>query len=126
MGAFSVDLWVGDLFSDAGTTVSALVDTGATNSMLPSGLLRQLGIGPVETRFARVARGRRVELQTAWARFAVQGRNAVARVAFGPDGQYLLGATTLEDLALVVDPVDQRLIEQETLLMYFKERKPWN
>ncbi len=117
---------MGDLFSDAGTTVSALVDTGATNSMLPSGLLRQLGIEPVEIRYARVADGRRVELQTAWARFSVQGRNAVARVAFGPEGRYLVGATTLEDLALVVDPVDQRLIEQEDLLMCFEEQKPWN
>lgn len=45
------------------------------------------------------------------------GRNPVARVAFGPEGQYMMRATTLEDLALVVDPVDQRLIEQEDLLM---------
>ena len=117
MGTFSVDLWVGNLFAYTGATVSALVDTGATNTMLPASLLHQLGIKPVETRFARVADGRRVALQTAWARFSAQGRNAVARVAFGPEGQYLMGATTLEDLALVVDPVDQRLIEQEDLLM---------
>ena len=117
MGTFSVDLWVGSLFAEEGATVSALVDKGATNTMLPASLLHGLGIEPVETRFALVADGRRVELQTAWARFSVQGRNAVARVAFGPEGQYLMGATTLEDLALVVDPVDQRLIEQEDLLM---------
>ena len=117
MGTVSVDLWVGSLFADAGTTVSALVDTGATNTMLPASLLRGIGIEPVERRFARVADGRRVDLQTAWARFSVQGRNAVARVAFGPEGQYLVGATTLEDLTLVVDPVDQRLIDQEDLLM---------
>ena len=126
MGTFSVDLWVGNLFAEEGATVSALVDTGATNTMLPASLLHQLGIEPVEIRYARVADGRRVELQTAWARFSVQGRNAVARVAFGPEGQYLVGATTLEDLAFVVDPVDQRLIEQEDLLMCFEEQKPWN
>ena len=126
MGTFSVDLWVGNLFAEEGATVSALVDTGATNTMLPASLLHQLGIEPVEIRYARVADGRRVELQTAWARFSVQGRNAVARVAFGPEGRYLVGATTLEDLAFVVDPVDQRLIEQEDLLMCFEERKPWN
>ena len=117
MGTFSVDLWVGNLFTDAGSTVSALVDTGATNSMIPSSLLNELGIEPVESRFARVADGGRVELQTAWARFSAQGRNAVARVAFGPEGQFLIGATTLEDLGLVVDPVDQRLIVQDDLLM---------
>lgn len=117
MGTFSVDLWVGNMFTDAAATVSALVDTGATNTMLPASLLSELGIEPVETRIARVADGRRIELQTAWARFSVQGRNAVARVAFGPEGQYLMGATTLEDLALAVDPVDQRLVVQEDLLM---------
>lgn len=117
MGTFSVDLWVGNLFAEASAAVLALVDTGATNTMLPVSLLHGLGIEPVETRFARVADRPRVELQTAWARFSVQGRNAVVRVAFGPEGQYLMGATTLEDLALVADPVDQRLIEQEDLLM---------
>ena len=126
MGTFNVDLWVSSLFVEEGATVSALVDTGATNTVLPASLLQGLGIEPVETRFARVADGRRVELQTAWARFSVQGRNAVARVAFGPEGQYLMGATTLEDLALVVDPVDQRLIEQEDLLMRGEERWPKN
>ena len=45
-----------------------------------------------------MADGRRVELQTAWARFAVQGRNAVARVAFDPEGPFLMGATAPEDL----------------------------
>ncbi len=69
MGTFSVDLWVGSLFAEAGATVSALVDTGATNTMLPASLLHELGIEPVETRFAQVADGRRVELQTAWAPF---------------------------------------------------------
>ena len=117
MGTFSVDLWVGNIFTDAGTTVSALVDTGATNSMLPASFLRELGIEPVESRTARVADGRRVEFQTAWARFSAQGRNAVARVAFGPEDEFLLGATTLEDLGMVVDPVDQRLIVQDDLLM---------
>ena len=117
MGTFNVDLWVGNLFAEAGTTVSALVDTGATNTMLPSSLLRELGIEPVESRFARVADGRRVELQTAWARFSIQGRNTVARVSFGPEGEYLMGATTLEDLGMVIDPVDQRLIVQDDLLM---------
>lgn len=117
MGTFSVDLWVGNLFTEASATVSALVDTGATNSMLPTSLMNELGIEPVEIRTARVADGRRVEFQTAWARFSIQERNAVARVAFGPEGEYLLGATTLEDLGMVVDPVGQRLIVQDDLMM---------
>ena len=110
-------MWVGSLFSEAGADVEALVDTGATHSMVPGSLLQGLGIGPVETRVSRIADGSRIELQTAWARFSAEGRNAVARVSFGPEGMYLMGATTLEDMGLAVDPVDQRLIVQEDLLM---------
>ena len=117
MGTFRVNLWVGNLFTDSGTSVEALVDTGATHSMIPGSLLSDLGIDPVETRYSRIADGSRIELQTAWARFSTEGRNAVARVSFGPDGTYLLGATTLEDLGLAVEPVDQRLVVQEDLLM---------
>ena len=117
MGTFRVNLWVGSLFTDAGATVEALVDTGATHSMVPGSLLQQLGIEQVETRTSRIADGSRMEMQTAWARFSAEGRNAVARVSFGPEGTYLMGATTLEDMGLAVDPVDQRLIVQEDLLM---------
>lgn len=117
MGTFRVNLWVGNLFTEAGTTVQALVYMGATYSMMPGTVLQNLGIEPVESRVSRIADGSRVEMQTSWARFSAEGRNAVARVSFGPDGVYLLGATTLEDMGLAVDPVDLRLIPQETLLM---------
>ena len=117
MGTFRVNLWVGNLFTDAGTSVEALVDTGATYSMIPGSVLDELGILPVESRTSRIADGSRVDMQTSWARFSAEGRNAVARVSFGPEGVYLLGGTTLEDMRLAVDPVDQRLITQESLLM---------
>ena len=86
METFRVNLWVGNLFTDSGTSVEALVDTGATHSMIPGSLLSDLGIDPEETRYSRIADGSRIELQTAWARFSAEGRNAVVRVSFGPDG----------------------------------------
>ena len=117
MGTFRVNLSVGNLFTDDSVSVEALVDTGATHSMIPGSLLQELGIDPVETRMSRIADGSRIELETAWARFHAEGRNAVARVSFGPEGTYLMGATTLEDMGLAVDPVDQRLVVHEDLLM---------
>ena len=117
MGTFRVNLWIGNLFSGTGANVDALVDTGATYSMIPRSVLDDLGIEPVETRMSRIADGSLVEMQTSWARFAAEGQNAVARVSFGPEGIFLLGATTLEDLGLAVDPVDRRLIPQESLIM---------
>lgn len=35
----------------------------------------------------------------------------------GPPGEYLIGATTLEDLGVIVDPIDGRLIPQDDLLL---------
>ena len=49
--------------------------------------------------------------------FETGGYEGEARVVFGPEGQYLLGATTLEDILLVVDPIGKRLIPEEALLM---------
>ena len=44
MGTFNVELQIGAADFSAWETVSALVDTGATYSMAPAGLLRRLGI----------------------------------------------------------------------------------
>ena len=41
----------------------------------------------------------------------------MARVYFGLEGEYLMGATTLEDLGMVIDPVDEHLIVQADMLM---------
>ena len=79
--------------------------------------MEELGIEPVETRISRIADGTQVEMQTSWARFSAAGQNTVARVSFGPEGIFLLDATTLEDMCFAIDPVDLRLIPQETLLM---------
>ena len=44
------------------------------------------------------------------ARFGIDGREWPCPVIFGPDDEYLLGATTLEIFNLMVDPVGQRLL----------------
>ena len=58
-----------------------------------------------------------VEYQTALAYFETGGFEGEARVIFGPEGQYLLGATTLEDMLLAVDPIGKRLVPEEGLLL---------
>ena len=63
-----------------------------------------------------LAGGEIVQYETGYAAFAVMDKVGRARVIFGPDGEYLMGATTLEDLALMVDPVNYRLIPTRRLL----------
>ena len=118
MGTFSVDVTVGNPGSTVRETVEALVDTGATFSVMPASLLRRLGIAPTRTRRLRLANGQVEERQTGMAFFEVAGMDGEARVIFGPENIYLLGATTLEDLSFIVDPINKRLIIEDALLMW--------
>ena len=118
MGTFRVDVTVGNPGSTARETVEALVDTGATFSVMPASLLRRLGIAPTRTRRLRLANGQVEERQTGMAFFEVAGMDGEARVIFGPENIYLLGATTLEDLSFIVDPINKRLIVEDALLMW--------
>ena len=117
MGTFNVRATVGNPDTAAREPVSALVDTGSTFSMLPADMLRRLGIAPTRTRRLRLANGSIEEYQTGTAHFEVDGRDGIARVVFGPESVYMLGATTLEDLSFAVDPVNKRLIPEDGLLM---------
>ncbi len=116
MGVFRVPLQVGNPVNQQTETVDALVDTGAVYSMVPSSLLRHLGIETVETITFEIANGDTVDYETGWASFSLEGRRGMARVIFGPEGDSLLGATTLEDLRLMPDPYNERLIPSRALL----------
>ena len=90
--------------------VLAQVDTRATHSVMPASLLKGLGISPAIQRPVRLAEGRRVMQTSGLGRFSYRGEEWICPVVFGPEDQYLLGATTLEAFALVVDPNGKELI----------------
>lgn len=117
MGTFSVAVVVGNPAAAARETVEALVDTGATFSVMPASLLHRLGIQPTRTRRLRFANGQVEELQTGMAFFEIEGVDCEAMVVFGPEDRYLLGATTLEALLLMVDPINRQLVPEVGLLM---------
>ena len=121
MGTFSVVVVVGNPDTTARETVDALVDTGATFSAVPASLLGRLGIEATRTRRLRLGNGEVEERQTGMAFFEVDSMDGEARVVFGPEGLYLLGATTLEDLSFIVDPINKRLIVEDALLMWNKD-----
>ena len=113
MGAFEVTLGVGRLGDGELTPVTALVDTGAAHSVMPESLLRRLGLSPSETFLYAVADGRELEYGYGMARFGLEGREFHCPLIFGPEGQYLLGATSLQIFNLRVDPVEERLVRRE-------------
>ena len=118
MGLFRVPLQVGNPSTGQTEIVDAVVDTGAVDSVMPASLLRRLGIEPMRTVRYRTASGERVEYEVGSAYFSTEGFRCIANVAFGSEGaDALLGATTMEQLYLAVDPVTQRLVPVEGLLL---------
>ena len=118
MGAFRHLIEIGDPQGRRFERIEALVDTGATNSVVQAPLLRRLGVEPLRRSTFVLADGRRVqrEMGQTWVR--LDGQAAIRLVVFGEaDEEPLIGADTLEGLLLAVDPVGRRLVPTEGLLM---------
>ena len=100
---------VGNPFGGGGATVSALVDTGATYTILPATLLMGLGIAAMGRTILVFADGRREEYDIGEALIIIGRNEALCPAIFGPEGRYLLGVTALEIFGLLVNPVSERL-----------------
>lgn len=117
MGTFSVRLQAGDTARERFVEIDALVDTGASYTMLPAPLLRDLGVSATASRAFMLANGQRTtrEVGQAWVR--LDGHEVMTVVVFGDEGgPILLGAVTLEEMGLGVDPLGKRLIDVPGLL----------
>ena len=116
MGTFEWPVRIASADSERSEAIEATVDTGAFYSVVPTRLLRDLGVARSARRRMRLADGRVVDADIGEARVTVNGESVTTLVVFGEDdAPSLLGAYTLEGLALAVDPVDQRLIPRGLL-----------
>lgn len=87
-----------------------LVDTGATDSVVPRPILGAIGVVPESTRTYELADGTQVELDIATARIELMGELTAGLVVFGgAEVEPLLGVTALESVGVEVDPRNQRL-----------------
>jgi len=99
-------------------TIRALVDTGATYTMLPRRMLESLGASASAKIRVRLADGRPAyrDLGPAYVRYGKY--ESATWVLFGERGDAtVLGALTLEELRLQVDPRSRRLREIKVALM---------
>ena len=110
MGLFEVTVGVGRIGVAELTRVTALVDTGAAHSVMPESLLVKQGIAPLEYRLFTIAGGSEVEYGYGMAQFGIDGREFPCPVIFGVDGEFLLGATTLQIFNLMLDPAEEQLV----------------
>ena len=117
MGTFTVPIEVGDLEGGNFAAMDALVDTGATYSLVPSDVLAELNVLSHETDCFSLADEGVVEYHLGYARLRFERREIIALVIFAPEGSTpLLGTTALEDTRLGVDPINERLISITGLL----------
>lgn len=107
---------MGHVYQDVGLTadktkkVRMLVDTGASYTMIPTELAKELGVKTMRKRFpVELADGRRIKLKAGSAIVQIDGREAPITVYVGPGHEPLLGVEALEALGLTVDPTKGRL-----------------
>ena len=117
MGTFSVYVELGNLNGEDFLTLDAPVDTGSTHTTVPASILQRLRVEAERQRPFRLADNRVVEYATGYARIRYGGDESVVQVVFGPEEiGSCIGATTLENLGLAVDPIGQKLVQVEGLM----------
>ena len=110
MGVFRHRIGLGRPDMEAFEYLEAVVDTGATYTWIPKDVLEKLGIRPRFKRRLKLADGRVIERDAAQMPMRIDGETMISVCIFGdPNSEPLLGAVTLEEFGLGVDPINKSL-----------------
>ena len=111
MGFVKSPIRISSLDGSQWIDLDALVDAGATYTVAPARLLREIGIQPTRTTQVELADGTVREFGRGSALLSIDGRQDFMPVIFGDDdAEPIIGIVTLEVLELAVDPIGERLI----------------
>jgi predicted aspartyl protease len=118
MGVTYLDVSVKRLPADTLVeVVEFLIDTGATYTLAPSEILSKLGITAHRTLTLTLADGTKTSREMGGAYFEYRGVGGMAPVLFAqPDDANLLGATALEAMGLMIDPLSRDLRQLPAML----------
>jgi len=98
-------------------TIEFLVDSGASYSVIPHKYWRKLKLQPKREMKFTLADGTSVTRKLSQAHFTYQDIDASSTVVLGePNDEALLGAVTLEELGLVLNPFDRTLRPMRMML----------
>jgi len=86
-----------------------LVVSGAVYSVLPKEDLLKLGIKPDRKQIFVLANNEEIEKEVGEARFYYNEFARTTPVVFGNKGVYLIGAVTLENMGMVIDPINRKI-----------------
>ncbi|MGH9198902.1 MAG: hypothetical protein ACRD1T_24645, partial [Acidimicrobiia bacterium] len=118
VGSFTVRFEVGSADRGEFREVEGLVDTGSTFSRIPASLLLELHHEKAGRERFRLGDGRVVEYDLADVPVRLAGKVRTTTCMWDEaEAQPVLGAVSLEQFLLAVDPVEQRLVGVDALLM---------
>ena len=116
MGTVKLTIAVGDPQGQVFEDLEVTVDTGSTYTAVPRELLRRLGVPVERSLSSETADGRIVPVDSGRATIRLEGLEFPTPVIFAEQGEPgLLGVVSLEEAALAVDPVAQRLVPANVL-----------
>ena len=118
MGLTFVDVEIRRTVDDVeAITERMMVDSGATDSVIPADVLSDLGVKPVDELQYELADGSLVTLARAPVVMRLLGTTVGTTVIFGPTGEKaLLGVTVLESLGATLDAKTRTLTRRPTRL----------
>ena len=112
MGTFTAEVRIASPASpEKAQELKLLVDTGSAYTWVAASVLAELGLSPSMTRRIRTIQGQIIERPAAVVQITLEGQTLPTICLFGQPGDLeVLGAVTLEEFGLGVDPIQQRLI----------------
>jgi len=117
MGHVWVDIKIGNEYASKIIEARALVDTGATLTVVPRSIADRLGLRITGKSKVETGSGI-IEIERSRAYIEIMGKSEVIPVLVSDIiDKILIGVTTLEVLELEIDPLTGRLRER-TLLLY--------
>ena len=117
MGTFSVPIEIGNPRGTRYQPVTALVDTGASYTVIPATILRDLGVTPHNRVAFIMADGSQILRDVGRTWIKIGEKSEITLTVFGnDDADALLGAYALQGLLLAVDTPNERLISVPGLL----------
>ena len=117
MGHTWVEAKIANPLTGQDVKVVALVDTGATFTVVPSWIHEKLGLKVVGKKKVETAKGY-ADLDESFALVEVEGKQGVTPILISKElKDVLIGVLTLEALGLTVDPTTGKLKETRILLL---------
>jgi len=121
MGPVWIDSVVRSPSTDRAVAVKALMDTGATLTMVPRRIDGELQLPVIGRRRVATAKGL-MELDECLGVVEIMGRKAYTHILVSDDVDVVfIGAVALETLGLEVDPVVGKLKEAKTYLLQVED-----